>query len=87
MSMATQQARGQLQRRRLRIGLVARVVGILVMVLALAGAIPALWQFALLRPLVVALYGQSLGLAWGLFACAAGFVLLTLSGLLAAIEQ
>jgi len=51
---------------------------ILVVMLSLVGAIPALWQFVLLRPLVVTLYGgnEPLGLGWGLVACAAGFVLL-----------
>jgi hypothetical protein len=57
-----------------------RASGILVAVLALAGAVPPLWQFALLRPLVVALYDEPLGLGWGLIACMAGFVLLLLSG-------
>jgi hypothetical protein len=59
-----------------------RVQGILVVLLAFGGAIPALWQFALLRPLVVALYGSSLGLGWGLVACVVGFALLLLSGVL-----
>ncbi|GAG52093.1 unnamed protein product [marine sediment metagenome] len=61
-----------------------RAWGILVALLALAGAIPALWEFALLRPLVVALYDgkEPLGPGWGLIACAAGFALLLLSGIL-----
>lgn len=50
-------------------------------VLALAGAVPPLWQFVVLRPLVVALYGKPFGLGWGLIVCTAGFVLLSLSGL------
>ena len=53
-----------------------RLQGILVTLLALGGAVPALWQFALLRPLVVALYGKPFGLGWGLIACTAGFALL-----------
>jgi hypothetical protein len=61
-----------------------RVSGILVALLALGGAVPPLWQFALLRPLVVALYNEPLGLGWGLIACTAGFVLLLLSGILVA---
>ncbi|MEA3341045.1 MAG: hypothetical protein U9R15_13865, partial [Chloroflexota bacterium] len=64
-----------------------RVWGICVMVLALAGAIPALYQFVLLRPLVAALYGAPLGLGWGLVACAAGFALLLLAGAWAAIRR
>ena len=56
----------------------------LIALLALAGAIPPLWQFALLHPLVVALYAVPIGLGWGLIGCAAGFVLLFLSGVLAA---
>jgi hypothetical protein len=59
-----------------------RVQGILVVLLALGGAVPALWQFTLLHPLVVALYGSSLGLGWGLVACVVGFALLLLSGVL-----
>ena len=43
---------------------------------SLGGAIPALWQVALLRPLIVALYNRPLGLGWGLVACTAGFALL-----------
>jgi len=64
-------------------GLPRRVCGVFVVLLALAGVIPPLWQFALLRPLVVALYtggSGSLGLGWGLVTCAIGFVLLVLSG-------
>jgi hypothetical protein len=61
-----------------------RASGILVALLALAGAVPPLWQFALLRPLVVALYNEPLGLGWGLIACTAGSVLLLLSGIRAA---
>jgi len=49
---------------------------ILVALLSLAGAAPALWQFALLRPLVVSLYNAPLGLGWGLVTCTAGFALL-----------
>jgi len=60
-----------------------RARGILIALLALAGAVPALWQFALLRPLVVALYNAPFGLGWGLVACVAGFTLLLLCGVLA----
>jgi len=63
------------------------VWGGLVALLALAGAIPALYQFLLLRPLVVELYNTSLGLGWGLVACVIGFALLLLSGILATIRK
>jgi hypothetical protein len=62
--------------------LARRAQGVLVVTLALAGAVPALWQFVLLRPLVVALYNAPLNLGWGLIICAAGFVLLLLSSVL-----
>jgi hypothetical protein len=58
--------------------------GILIALLALAGSIPALYQLALLRPHVAALYNGPIGLGWGLIACAVGFVSLLLSGALAA---
>lgn len=61
-----------------------RTLGVLVALLALAGSVPALYQFVLLRPLVVALYSTPLRLGWGLIACVAGFVLLLFSGILAA---
>lgn len=57
-----------------------RASGILVVLLALASALPPLWQFARLRPLVVALYDEPLGLGWGLIACTAGWALLLLTG-------
>lgn len=61
-----------------------RAWGILVALLALAGGIPALWQFTLLHPLVVALYDKPLGPGWGLITCAVGFGLLLTCGILAA---
>lgn len=63
-----------------------RAWGIVVVLLALAGAVPALFQFARLRPLVVALYDRPLGLGWGLVACVAGFVLILAAGILAAVR-
>lgn len=60
------------------------VQSILVVLLALVGAVPTLWQFVLLRPLVVALYDSPIGLGWGLIVCVAGFGLLLLSGILTA---
>mgnify|MGYP001051262689 CR=1 FL=1 len=59
-----------------------RVWGGLVALLALGGAVPSLWQFAILRPLVVALYDKPFDLGWGLVACVAGFALLLISGVL-----
>jgi hypothetical protein len=61
-----------------------RVWGVVLALLALSGAVPALWQFARFRPLVVALYHEPLGIGWGLVACGAGFVLLLTWGVLAA---
>ncbi len=61
-----------------------RAWGVLVALLALAGAVPALWQFALLHPLVIALYDEPLRTGWGLSACVAGSVMILLSGILAA---
>ena len=54
---------------------------LLVILFALAGAPIALWQFAHLHPLVVALYGKPVGLGWGLVACATGFALILISGI------
>jgi len=65
----------------------ARLQGVLVALLALAGALPALWQFARLRPLVAALYARPLGLGWGLIACAAGFAVLLVWGILPMVHQ
>lgn len=63
-----------------------RVQSVLIILLALVGAVPALWQFVILRPLVVALYGESLGLGWGLIACEVGFGLLLLFGVFAVVS-
>lgn len=58
--------------------LTRRTQSILVTIMALAGAVLALWQFVVLRPLVIALYNEPLGLGWGLVVCATGFGLLLL---------
>ena len=63
-----------------------RAWGVVVALLSLVGAVPALFQFARLRPLVVALYDRPLGLGWGLVACVAGFVLLLAAGILTAVR-
>lgn len=60
-----------------------RLQHILIALLVLAGAVLTLWQFALLYPLVVALYAAPVGLGWGLITCAVGLVLLFLSSVLA----
>ena len=57
-----------------------RIQSILVVLLALSGIIPATWQFAVLRPLVITLYDSPLGWGWGLIVCLLGFGLLLLSG-------
>lgn len=59
-----------------------RAWGALVTLLALGSIVPALWQYALVRPLFTALYGGQAAIGWGLVACAAGFALFTLEGLL-----
>ncbi len=53
-----------------------RVRGILTLVTALVGAVPALWQYMLFRPLVVDLYQASVPPGWGLIVCGTGFILL-----------
>ena len=63
-----------------------RVWGLLLALAALIGAVFPLWQFVLLRPLIVALYGQAFGLGWGLVILALGSVLLGAKGILAAIR-
>jgi hypothetical protein len=61
-----------------------RARSILVALLALVGAVPALWQFVLLHPLVVALYDTRLGPGWGLIGCMVGFALLLVSAVFTA---
>ncbi len=59
----------------------SRAWGTLVALLALVGILPALWQYALMRPLFVALYGGRVTVGWGVIASTAGFSLLTLEGI------
>jgi hypothetical protein len=59
-----------------------RIQAVLLALLALATALLPLWQFTILRPLVVALYAAPIGLGWGLVACVAGSALLLISALL-----
>jgi hypothetical protein len=64
-----------------------RMQGLLVALMALAGVVPALWQFALLRPLIVALYDVPLAPGWGMAVCVVGAGLLLLSGIRMAIRD
>ena len=45
-------------------------------VLAVVGAVPALWQFSLLRPIVAAVYNKPIQLGWGLMTCSIGYAAL-----------
>jgi hypothetical protein len=58
-----------------------RVQGSVVALVALIGVAPALWQFALLRPLIVELYDVPLVLGWGVIVCGIGAALLLFSGI------
>jgi hypothetical protein len=62
-----------------------RVLGGLIVLLALAGVLPTLWQFAAFYPRVAALYDDGLGVGWGLVVCVSGFVLLLVRGILAVV--
>jgi len=58
-----------------------RVRGMLLLLLALVGAVPAVWQSILLRPLVAELYGTRVWPGWGLIVCGIGFLTLLLASL------
>lgn len=58
-----------------------RVRGLLTLLVALVGVVPALWQVILLRPLVAALYERAIWPGWGFIACMVGFVALLVAGL------
>jgi uncharacterized membrane protein len=62
-----------------------RIWGGSIVLLALVGVLPVLWQFAAFHPRVAALYGESLGVGWGLIVCVIGFILLLAHGILAVI--
>jgi hypothetical protein len=64
-----------------------RLQGFVVAFMALVGVIPALWQFALLRPLIVALYGVPLALGWGVIVCAIGSGLVLFWGMHMAVKS
>jgi hypothetical protein len=63
-----------------------RAQGLMVALMALGGVVPALWQYALLRPLVVGLYDVPLAVGWGVIICVAGAVVLIFSGIRAAVS-
>jgi hypothetical protein len=63
-------------------GLSRRAWAGLFALLALMGSSLAQIQFVRLRPLVVALYGDPVGLGWGAIACTAGFVSILVLGIL-----
>jgi hypothetical protein len=57
-----------------------RVVGALPVVLALVGAVPALWQFLEVRDAIERVYGASLGWGWGLGLFLIGWGLVSATG-------
>lgn len=61
--------------------LTERVHGVLTLLVALAGAGPALWQYILLRPLVAELYRAPVLPGWGLIVCVIGLILLAVIAL------
>jgi hypothetical protein len=65
----------------------ARVVGGLLVALALVGAIPALWQFLRVRGAIEAVYGASLGWGWGLGPFLVGWGLVGVVGGRALVRQ
>lgn len=58
-----------------------RVRSMLFLLVATIGIIPALWQYALLRPLIGGLYEAHILPGWGLIVCVVGFLLLSLASL------
>lgn len=94
-SILTPEYRGQLMLMAIGGGLVIltlftpwlphRVWGASIVLLALGGILPALWQFASFHPRVAALYDDALGVGWGLVVCVMGFILLLTRGILTVI--
>ena len=64
----------------------ARLHGLLILALALAGMPLAMWQFRLLHPLVKALYNQPVAPGWGLVLDGVGFVVLLVAGVLGLVR-
>lgn len=54
--------------------------GVLLLLLTLMGAVPALWQTVLLRPLVAQLYQTVIWPGWGFIVCVIGFLMLLAAG-------
>lgn len=63
-----------------------RALGLVVASMALGGVVPALWQYALLRPLIAGLYGVPPAVGRGVIICVAGAVVLVFSGIRAAVS-
>ncbi len=61
--------------------LTERAHGVVSFLIALAGAVPALWQFVLFRPLIAQLYRAPVMPGWGLIVGLIGFTLLSVTGL------
>jgi drug/metabolite transporter (DMT)-like permease len=55
--------------------------GMLVLLLALTGSIPALSQAVMLHPLIADLHGKPVWPGWGFVTCAIGFLILLFTGL------
>lgn len=92
-SILTPEYRGQLMMMIIGGGLVVltfftpwlphRIWGISIVLLALGGILPALWQFAAFHSRVDTLYDDVLGVGWGFVVCVIGFILLLTRGALA----
>jgi len=62
-------------------------IGVLLIVISLAGVIPPLWQFFSIRSVLDRLYGRPIQVGWGLWLMVAGFLVLATAGTRALIEQ
>jgi hypothetical protein len=60
--------------------------GLVVVLVALGGVAPALWQCALLHPLIIGLYDVPLAVGWGVIVCVVGAVVLVFSGIRAVVS-
>lgn len=58
-----------------------RVRGMVFLLVTLTGAIPALWQVVVFRPLIAGLYGARVLPGWGLIVSITGFLLLSFTSL------
>ncbi len=57
------------------------VRGTLFLLVTLAGGIPAVWQYVVLRPLIAGVYGARSLPGWGLIVCVIGLLLLSFTSL------